>query len=315
MAVAAASGQIWGARDLEVRRSWQRRLPADAAAEFAGFCRRHPAAAADLDAFDPDSAALPLLRAWADDLRSELLEGTGLVWVRGASELNLDEAERRLLYLVLGSALGEPMTHYGRLYEVRDRGDSYLEKAIPVSQTGAPTGFHTDSSRLDCIPDFVGLLCEEPSPTGGGSLVCNALRAYEVLRERHPEALAVLQQPLVRDLVTPGAEKTEEARLANRFPVFAPCERREGVLFRYMRFWIERGHERVGAPLGERELAALDTLDNVLGAPESVVRFQLGKGDIAWFNNRILAHNRDGYADSATSTRRLQRMWVRLRGV
>ena len=81
-----------------------------------------------------------------------------------------------------------------------------------------------------------------------------------------------------------------------------------------MRFWIERGQDRVGAPLGKRELAALDKLDEVLGAPENVVRFQLGKGDIAWFNNRTLAHNRDGYADSATNTRRLQRMWIRLRG-
>lgn len=311
--IAAATAQVWGARELEARRSWQRRVPRDVAAEFEAFCGAHPRAAADLDAFELESTPLPALRAWAGDLRGELLEGSGLAWIRSAGELALSEAERRLFYLALGSALGEPMTHYGRLYEVRDRGDSYLEKAIPVSQTGAPTGFHTDSSRLDCIPDFVGLLCEEPSVTGGGSLVSNALRALEVLRERNPEALDVLLRPLVRDLVTPGVEKTDEARLANRFPVFAPCERREGVVFRYMRYWIERGQERVGAPLGDRELAALDVLDEVLGAPENVVRFHLAKGDIAWFNNRTLAHNRDGYTDSSTSTRRLQRMWVQLR--
>jgi alpha-ketoglutarate-dependent taurine dioxygenase len=77
-----------------------------------------------------------------------------------------------------------------------------------------------------------------------------------------------------------------------------------------MRYWIEVGQDKAGQALDDRELRALDLLDEVLARPEHVVRFRLEQGDVLWVNNRVMAHNRTGYEDSPGNVRQLQRMWI-----
>lgn len=309
MIAAAPLAQRWNRATLEAQRGWRLQVPAAVAAEVASACRRQPALRQNVLAVDGSLDELPGLRALADEVRQKLLLGPGVVWLRGLA-LSLPAEEQRVFMAAFGAALGTPLDHYGRLYEVRDRGVSYRTDAVPVSMTKACTGFHTDSSRIDCLPDFVGLLCERPAKEGGESLVSNALQAHATLQEQAPDALAVLAQPLVRDLVTPGVERTAAALAANRFPVFARSTRPEGLLFRYMRYWIERGQERAGEPLGARALAALDALDEHLADDAHVARFRLAAGDMMWVNNRFLAHNRDAYEDDPACPRLLHRMWV-----
>ena len=306
------SRQVWDARGLARRSSWRITLPADVAGEFGNFCRWHPDRVADADAFEFDPADLPRLCAFAAGVRANLLVGDGVCWISGLSVLGLGPEEHRVFYVALGCAMGEPMTQYGRLYEVADRGASYKESTIPVSQTCAATGFHTDSSARETLPDFVGLLCERPSTRGGESLISNALRARQVLRHESPTALALLEREYVRDVVTPGTERNIDNLRRNRIPVFAPTARVEGTVFRYMRYWIERGQERAGQPLDSEALAALDALDAVLGAPENVVTFQLRASDILFVNNRTIAHSRSDYEDTPGNVRRLWRLWIKV---
>lgn len=307
------SRQAWDAVSLGDSDSWRRQLPAQVADEFQQVCHRRPELANDPDGFVFDPELLPNLHAFASDVRQTLLTGDGFAWIKGLGDLGLSESEQRLFYLAFGLAMGDALTQYGRLYEVRDKGGSYKDQAIPVSMTGSATGFHTDSSARDTLPDFVGLLCEQPSFEGGESLVSNALRAHQVMQKADPAALELLYSSFVRDVVTPGVEKTPENLLRNRFPIFAPCARKEKIVFRYMRYWIEKGHVKAGEPLSARHLAALDLLDEVLRSREQAVSFQLGKGDILWVNNRTLAHNRTEYKDTPGNIRRLQRMWIGLR--
>ncbi|MCA8948115.1 MAG: TauD/TfdA family dioxygenase, partial [Planctomycetes bacterium] len=119
----------------------------------------------------------------------------------------------------------------------------------------------------------------------------------------------------IRDVVTPGLPKTDEARLRNRFPVFAgAADSADGeVLFRYMRYWIETGQSKAGVPLAADEQRAFDLLDELLQSPENVVRFRLERGDVMFVNNRWLAHNRTAYVDTADNVRTLQRMWIAAR--
>jgi alpha-ketoglutarate-dependent taurine dioxygenase len=306
------SCQVWDRASLGDSESWQQQLPAVVADEFQEVCRRHPELAADLDAFVFDPRMLPNLARFAGKVRRTVATGEGFTWIQGLGDLGLGAAEQRLFYVALGLAMGEAMIQYGRTYEIRDRGKDYKDEAIPVSMTGSSTSFHTDSSARDTLPDFVGLLCEQPSLTGGESLVSNALRAHQVLQHEDPAALELLYANYVRDVVTPGVAKTRENLLRNRFPVFAPCARKERIVFRYMRYWIEVGHEKAGEPLSDRHIKAFDLLDEVLGSREQAVSFQLEKGDILWVNNRTLAHNRTEYKDTPGNVRRLQRMWIRL---
>jgi len=306
------SRQAWDRASLG-NGDWRQQLPGEVAEEFQRVCRRQPELAEDLDGFVFDPALLPNLARFAGGVRRTLLTGQGFTWIQGLGGLGLSEPAQRLFYLAFGLAMGEALTQYGRLYEIRDRGGSYTDQAIPVSMTGSSTSFHTDSSARDTLPDFVGLLCEQPSLAGGESLVSNALRAHELLQREDPAALELLYSSYVRDIVTPGVDKTRENLLRNRFPIFAPCARRERIVFRYMRYWIEKGHDKAGEPLSDRHLAALDFLDEILSSREQALSFRLEQGDILWVNNRTLAHNRTEYKDTPENVRRLQRMWIRLR--
>ena len=59
-----------------------------------------------------------------------------------------------------------------------------------------------------------------------------------------------------------------------------------------------------------QQRAALDLLDQLLEAPDNVVRFAMARGDLFWINNRRLAHNRTAYRDTPGNVRQLQRMWI-----
>ncbi len=300
--------QLWTADGLRDDPRWQLSLPTEAREELRAFAEREPAASSE--SFRWRAEQWPALCRFGDDLRRELEEGAGVVLLRGLVALGLGVEHVRCAYVAIGCALGTPMMQYGRLYPVVDSGGSHEQQTIPVSMTNAETRFHTDSSSVDAVPDYVGLLCEEPSLHGGDSLVSNAARAHLQLGERAPELLALLEQPLIRDVVTPGRERNQSNLLRNRFPVFQPCARSGGVLFRYMRYWIEKGQERAGAPLDAQQRAALDLLDQLLEAPDNVVRFAMARGDLFWINNRRLAHNRTAYRDTPGNVRQLQRMWI-----
>lgn len=298
----------WTAADLARDDRFRRDLPADVGDEFAAFADAAPETTAATFAWQP--ARLPRLADFGAALRQQLLAGRGLCWLRGLDAFAADEERRRLLFAALGCALGTPMLQYGRLYPVVDRGASYRTESVPVSMTNAETCFHTDSSSVGVVPDFVGLLCEEPSTHGGDSLVSNALRVHAELCREAPDVLALLQRPWTRDVVTPGTEKTLANLRKNRFPVYADSDRPGGVLFRYMRYWIEVGQEKAGAPLDATERKAFDALDALLARADHVVRFRLERGDALWVNNRVLAHNRTAYRDTPGNVRRLQRMWI-----
>jgi hypothetical protein len=284
------------------------RLPGAVIDEVLNWFSRQPAGEDFLDCFEFEPTGHPALAGFGGRLRERLFEQEGVCWIRGLADWGLSGDEQRFLYLAIGLAMGNPLTPYGRLYAVEDRGVDYTRTAAPVSATAAETGFHTDSSSVDTLPDIVALLCEEPSTLGGESLISNALRTHGDLCLRAPGAIAILEQAFIRDVVTPGRERTHANLLRNRFPIFSGSGR--SCTFRYMRYWIEQGQERAGLPLSAEQISALDTLDDLLSAPEHVVQFRLERGDMLFIDNRIVAHNRLAYRDAPGTHRRLQRMWI-----
>ena len=82
-----------------------------------------------------------------------------------------------------------------------------LRQAVPVSMTKERTGFHTYSSKKECVPDSFGLLCERESLSGGDSMVANAVGIRRRMAEESLELLEILEQDFARDIVTPNADK------------------------------------------------------------------------------------------------------------
>jgi alpha-ketoglutarate-dependent taurine dioxygenase len=216
------------------------------------------------------------------------------------------------LYWLAGQMLGEPMAQNVEgvlLYDVRDTGREVAQGAR-FSVTNYESSFHTDNSFGGDVLDYVGLLCLNPARSGGLSQVVSGCAAYDCLRRESPDVLDVLSRPFHFD--RRGGVRGGEAPTA-RFPVLARTGR--GPLFRYLRYWIEAGHEKAGEPLTREQVRALDVLDGVLARPELRAEFALKPGDMFFVNNRWILHNRTAFEDHPEAARRrhLVRLWLRAR--
>jgi hypothetical protein len=140
--------------------------------------------------------------------------------------------------------------------------------------------------------------------------VLSALAVHEVLEREHPELLRVLYEPLHVD--RRGGVKPGEAATA-LIPIFTT--RGDELLVRYLRYWIEVGHEKVQLPLTPLELRALNELDAVLRRPELRVEFMLKPGEMFFINNRWIFHNRTAFEDHAEldERRHYVRLWLQAR--
>src|SRR5262249_39845430 len=147
------------------------------------------------------------------------------------------------------------------LYDVRDTGQDVYSGAR-FSVTSAESSFHTDASFAPGVVDYVGLLCLRGARSGGVSQVVSGRTVLEERAARHPEALPVLRRPFHVD--RRGGSRPGEGPTA-LVPVLG--EERGGPCFRYLRHWIESGHDKIGQPLTGEQRAALDALDGVMGDP------------------------------------------------
>jgi alpha-ketoglutarate-dependent taurine dioxygenase len=212
-------------------------------------------------------------------------------------------------YWLFGQLLGRPVEQNVQgtlLYDVRDTGQE-LSAGARFSVTRYESSFHTDNSFGEGVADYVGLLCLQGAKSGGLSQVVSGFAVRDGLLARHRDAWEVLHRPFHVDRrggVRPGEEPTA------RVPVFAG----EGpdLLVRYLRYWIEIGHEKAGVPLTAGQIAALDTLDCVAADPGLRAEFTLQPGEMLFVNNRWILHNRTAFEDHPEPERRRHylRLWL-----
>lgn len=307
---AVRSGSLaWTADSLAMELSWRYISPTPLTPDIERLEAWGQTQADPIQAWQRGLLSLPWIEYLATKISDRLTRGPGFCLVHGIAE---DQPYwlQRLVYLAVGTALGDVLENYGRLYDVKDRGVCYKQQAVPISMTRSATGFHTDSSARMVKPDIISLLCLQPGTTGGENRLCSAVTVHNYLAETTPEYLEHLHQPMIRDVVTPGAEKDLSRIRANAFPVFAP---KGNFTFRYMRYWIETGHRRAEVPLTSKQVAALDALDAALEIPEHVHIVRMEKGDQLWVNNRCLAHDRRAYTEEPGHPRTMVRMWMQSR--
>jgi alpha-ketoglutarate-dependent taurine dioxygenase len=252
-------------------------------------------------------------RCLTDELqpaRAALESGCGFVVLRGAMAECSSPAEMQARYWHIGGLLGQPVEQNVQgalLYDVRDTGQD-VRYGARFSVTNAESSFHTDNSFGPTIVDYVGLLCLQTAKQGGLSQVVSGYSVHNELLAHHPDVLEVLYQPVhfeCRGGVRPGEAPTVQ------YPVLAwdGCD----LTYRYLRYWIESGHERISQPLTAAQQRALDVLDGVLANPDLRVEFDLRPGDLFFVNNRWILHNRTAFEDHTEpgQRRHLVRLWLR----
>jgi hypothetical protein len=253
-----------------------------------------------------DLQSLSVLSSLSVQWLQQLNASPGALRVTTGSHYN--ESELRRLYAMTSRALGWINNRYTYFFDVMDRGLDYTKEAIPVSKTKAETGYHTDSTAKHYFPDIIGLLCLQPAKSGGESLITNAANLLHYITDQHPELKVLLHQAWCRDVITPGTVNNTEAILANDIPIYQ-YDSDGGVIFRYMRYWIESALVKLGREIPSELTKALDIIDNYFAAPEHAMCFRLERGDMLFVNNRFLCHNRTAFEDGE-NPRVYARAWI-----
>ena len=234
------------------------------------------------------------------DFKNELENGRGFVLLRGLPIEIYDDHEIDIIYYGIGLYLGQPVTQNGNgdlLGQVMNTGD-INDKNTRVYQTNLYLPYHTDPS------DVVGLLCVRKAKVGGLSSLVSVPSVYNILLKEFPEYLGLFYKQwyyahLGEDLPSPTS-------------LFAM---HQGKLnFRYLRQYIELGHELRSSPLSDVEKEALDILDSIIMRPELRIDMMLEPGDIQLANNHLVLHSRTSFIDhdDIKYRRRLLRLWLKM---
>ena len=307
----ATGPAAWQARTLDDPRAWYFPLPErvlSALDQSVAAFRRDPRPTTEVRIADgPLADCTAELRPALDALE----KGRGFVILDGVPPGRYSPDELQVVYWLVGQLLGRPFEQNVQgtlLYDVRDTGQD-VRYGARFSVTNAESTFHTDNSFGAEVLDYVGLLCINTAKSGGLSQVVSGYAAHNRLLEKHPDVLEVLYQPFQVD--RRGGTRPGEAPTV---PVPVMHWDGGGLLCRYLRYWIEVGQEKAGAPLTERQTRALDVLDAVLADPALRAEFALKPGDMFFINNRWIFHNRTAFEDHAEPERRRHyvRLWLQV---
>lgn len=243
-----------------------------------------------------DTAVLLQFKQLADELEN----GYGFFVLRGLDALQYNEAQLADVYYGIGLYLGQPVTQNPRgdyIGLVQNVGD-LNNKSTRVYETNAYLPYHTDLS------DAVGLICIRKAKQGGLSSLVSAATVYNKILEHYPEYLGYYYHPAPCDhLGDPEPTLT---------PIFSYYQNK--LSCRYMRAYIELGHERMGVPLSQVQKEALDIFDAFIHDPDLRLDMMMEPGDIQFCNNYSVMHSRTSFEDfeAANERRKLLRLWLKM---
>lgn len=310
----AKSQPTWGRQDLETNPHWKLTLPDSILSSV--LVLNHWLEARGYTWQSPEARGMRIknLDLLANIIRYHLTRTTGVVLLSGFNVADYGESAGRLLLSQLGYALGTVLDKRGILYDVCDRGQDHRQDNVLFSSTCTSPGYHTDSTDADLMPGIVSLFCLRTARTGGVNRLANAFTAYQHLLRSQPEVLRRLCQDYIRDkiIVDEIGTRSHADRLRNSFPVFEWGRWYPGLTCRYMRYWIEAGHNKAGLPLTDAEMFALDQFEAILNQEDMAYELQLHPGDMIFLNNHLVVHDRTEYLDweEPEQKRHLIRMWV-----
>jgi Taurine catabolism dioxygenase TauD, TfdA family len=299
----------WRAKTIDEPALWYHPLSKDAVAALDAIVR---ACRGDrpLTAIE---ATADLGNACSEDVEpilTALEAGRGFVIITAGPVDSYSPREWQMTYWLIGQLLGRPMeqnTQGTLLYDVRDTGQD-VRYGARFSVTNAASTFHTDNSFGAEVLDYVGLLCLNAAKSGGRNQLVNGHAAQHELLARYPGACEVLRQRFHVDRrggVRPGEAPTALVPILNGDG--------PGLVIRYLRYWIEAGHDKANMPLTAEQLNAMNVLDRLADQRDLRVEFSLRPGEMLFINNRWILHNRTAFEDFPETERKRHyvRLWVR----
>ena len=290
----------WVGADLAHDNAWLHRLSAQQIAEIDAALAEVRRRNLSFPKFSAADFPLPTLQAELARHAEELENGRGFVVLRGLPVERYSRDEINTIYYGLGLHLGQPVCQNPRgdlLGEVMNVGD-LNDKNTRVYQTNFYLPYHSDPS------DVVGLLCVRKAPVGGVSSLISVATVYNRILRDHPEYLGLLYRPMYF------------AHLCEHQPSLSPIfsYHQDKLSCRYLRQYLELGHEIRGLPLSRVEVEALDLFDSLIHDPELRLDMLMEPGDMQFANNYAVLHSRTEFQDHEDPAQRrlMLRLWLKM---
>jgi hypothetical protein len=248
--------------------------------------------------------SLPNFAARLAEIRQELLEGRGFVYLRGLPVTSLGTERTAIAYFGIGLHLGQPVTQNAAghlLGHVKDFGIGYDDPGQRGYQSNAELGFHCDHC------DYVGLLCMQTAKSGGASRVASAVTLYNRMLALRPDLVAELMRDFYwtrHGEIPPGGEPWYKQ------PVFSFDQGYFSA--RGVSSWIRKAQSLPGVPpftpVQEEAMALWRKL-----VPDCAADLDFQQGDIQFLHNHVMLHSRRAYEDWPEPARRrhLFRLWLK----
>lgn len=290
----------WRGRDLADASAWTHVLSHDAIAELDAALAGIRARGLRFPDFGRDDFPLPNLSAALAHHAEELENGRGFLLLRGLPVERYDDDDIAIVYYGLGLHLGTPVRQNPRgdlLGTVMAVGDP-ADRNTRVYETSLYLPYHSDPS------DVVGLLCVRKARRGGLSSLVSVAAIYNEILAAHPEYLSLFYRPMYF------------AHLCEDQPSLSPIfSYHAGKLScRYLRQYLELGHEIRGLPLSRVEVEALDLFDSLIHREDLRLDMMLEPGDLQFANNYAVLHSRTSFEDHEDPAlrRRMLRLWLKM---
>lgn len=267
--------------------------------------RAHGRLASAINELTKDDFAFGRLSERLDRAYREVRSGRGYVVLRGLpldGELTLEEF--RAAAWGIGLHFGGRMLSQNAAGElITDVVDATASDPTPrMYRSSVELRLHTD------ITDMLFLASWQTAQSGGTSVIASGVAIHDAIERRAPQHLDALYRGFHYHRL--GEEGPDEEPVTPfRIPVFAKIDGQTSV--RYQRMGIAGGHQALGVPLTEGEIAALNAFDEVAAAPEHRLVFDLERGDVLVINNYTVMHARTHFVSfpEPERARRLIRMW------
>lgn len=292
--------QVWFSNDFVNDDSWIFQLNDENIAEIDSALSSAASAGIKFPKFSAEHFPLPGLRRLLAGFAEELENGRGFLLLRGLPVDRYTADQINLIYYAIGLHMGEPVGQNPRgdlLGNVMNIGDP-KDKNTRVFETNLYLPYHTDPS------DVVGLLCLRKAKTGGMSSLVSVASVYNEILENYPEYLGLFYKQYFYAHL--GSNKPALSSLFNYQQGKLSC--------RYLRQYIELGHEVMQHPLSAVEIEALDLFDEIMHRENMRIDMMLEPGDLQFANNYMVLHSRTDFEDFAEEGRRrkMLRLWLKM---
>ena len=239
-----------------------------------------------------------------------LINGCGFFVINGKELLNFNNDQKKDINILISKLIGkllEQNKNHELSVEIKDLGKS-MKTGGRYHQTKEGGSYHTDGSHLyKNPPNYVGLLCINPAKKGGSSKFMSAYTIHNKLLTQK-NLLEILYQKFHHDRKNEHLENEEPTRFE---PIFEFSNNK--LKFKYQKELIETGHEKANQPLNEKQIQAINFLEQILRDSSQMITFELKKGDMMFSNNGWLIHDRTPFEDHDDEQlkRFLIRTWIR----